>query len=329
MLPVLVSDAMLCGAFARRDAASCSRLPSALASALGPILTGVLACDDDVVALLVELRDPSDKAGRLLLCAVTAHVSGCSSALLLSQFDNGDLRLYLCMPLLATARVDLMGNGVLALKSDGQAAYFKVSSILTLWTTAQSLIALRDGGGPGGAPAALLVRPEKQSGVGEELGVDSHDAVEVIGDGLFDMAIVLPPTPTKAGVYRKPDTKALEVRAPQCTQLTRARVARRAGGADVHFKVHQGRAAARRDYRCRSVRCHRGWRLTRPRGVARCLDVLAHIRSTFGEHIVGKWGYSKAYVDGIVFRVYGARRCRGRCRGALTHKTQASSRNRR
>jgi len=213
MLPVLVSDAILCGAFARRDAASFSSLSSALASALVHILAHVLACDDDAVALLVELRDPTDKAGRLLLCAVTAHGSGCSTALLLSQFDTGDVRLYLGIPLLATARVDLMGNGVLALKSDGQAAYFKVSSILTLWTTAQSLIALRDGGGPGGAPAALLMRPEKKSGVGEELGVDSHDAVEVIGDGLFDMAVVLPPTPTKAGVYRKPETQALEVRA--------------------------------------------------------------------------------------------------------------------
>jgi hypothetical protein len=34
-------------------------------------------------------------------------------------------------------------------------------------------------------------------------------------------------------------------------------------------------------------------------------DVLKHIASVFGEAIVGKYGYSKAFIDGVVYRVYG------------------------
>jgi hypothetical protein len=238
--PAVVGKQFLSGSYKRRDAARLEALAerSAVQTCLVRVLRDVVASPEVAVTLLVQLKDPRNKA-KLFLLALTER-TGETGAFLVSQSAEETPRVHVCVPLHAGAKIELLGDGVLRLHGGGRdpeeqpaaaaaaaaGVCFQVSSLLNLWSTVETLRSLRDNFAAGSAAAKAVrssVEIEALSGVGladpADEGGEGGRAIRVAAESsagpeedLFSLAAITPPEPAPlaGGVFRKPDAPALK-----------------------------------------------------------------------------------------------------------------------
>jgi len=143
---------------------------------------------------------------------------------------------------------------------------------------------------------------------------------------LFSLESLVPkePPPTK-GVYRKPDPQGLKASflytfftptnpAHCCCSLSTnlispsqncisdfVKQSLKPDDLTVGGKINFSSCVA---FKTGLVQKLQGLTLQKP-DAKKTLDILKHLRDTYGDLVVGKSGYSKAYIDGMVYRVFG------------------------